>query len=399
MSHGSDTNAAGEASFLQRRFCAGDFSGGFADGAILFPLLVALAWQSGASAAVMLATTGIAYLVTGWLFRLPIPVQPLKALAITAIAVGASLAEIRLAAVACAIVFLLIALANVNRLAGRVPAVLVHGIQSGLGVILVLKALDLVGLNTLPLAGVIAGVTAILLLTRVSGRPVLGWVAVASLLWGLWQSMPASAVPAVAGEVRPWVLAMLVLPQIALTLTNSVLGTERTARAYFGDAAKRVTPRRLLASIGLGNLAVAAVGGLPFCHGSGGVTAHVRGGSRSGWSNAIIGSTLIALALLLHFGGGGLPAYPAALQAALLAVVGLFHLQLAGPSWQSSETCPILLAMLGAAALGQDMLIVLLAGTALLAVRHYWPRATDRLWRPWRGRGRETGWQPTGGPS
>lgn len=395
MSHDPDTSAAGEASFLQRRFCAGDFSGAFADGAILFPLLVALAWESGASAAVMLATTGIAYLVAGWLFRLPIPVQPLKALAITAIAVGASLAEIRLAAVACAIVFLLIALANVNRLAQRVPGVIVHGIQSGLGVILVLKALDLVGLETVPLVGAIVGVAAILLLTGWSGRPILGWVAVASLLWGLWLSLPVSAVSAVAGEVRPWVLAMLVLPQIALTLANSVVGTERTACAYFGDAAERVTPRRLLASIGLGNLAVAAVGGLPYCHGSGGVTAHVRGGSRSEWSNAIIGGAVLALALLLYF-GGGLPAYPAALQAVLLAVVGLFHLQLATPSWRSAQTRPILLAMGGAALLAQDMLIVLLAGSALLALRRYWPRGTDRLWRRWPGRTRKTRWQTTG---
>lgn len=396
MSHDSDTSVTNGTLLVQRRFCAGDFSGAFADGAILFPLLVALAWQSGASAAIMLATTGIAYLVTGWLFRLPIPVQPLKALAITAIAVGASLAEIRLAAIACAIVFLLIALTNINRLAQRVPPVLVHGIQSGLGVILVLKALELVGLETLPLAGVIAGVAVILGFTRVSGWPILGWVAVASLLWGLWQSVPASAVPAVAVEVRPWVVAMLVLPQIALTLTNSVLGTERTARAYFGAAAERVTPRRLLASIGLGNLAVAAVGGLPYCHGSGGVTAHVRGGSRSAWSNAIMGSALLALALLLHFGGGGLPAYPAALQATLLAVVGLFHLQLAVPSWQSAETRPILLAMGGAALLAQDMLIVLLAGGALLALRRYWPRGTDRLWQRWPGGARKTRWQPTG---
>lgn len=395
MSHQPDTNASDGTLFVQRRFCAGDFGGAFADGAILFPLLVALAWQSGASAAVMLATTGIAYLVTGWLFRLPIPVQPLKALTITAIAVGASLAEIRLAAIACAIVFLLIALSDINRLARRVPAVLVHGIQSGLGIILVLKALELVGLETLPLAGVIAGVAVILGFTRASGWPVLGWVAVAGLLWGLWQSMPATAVSAVTAEVRPWVVAMLVLPQIALTLTNSVLGTERTARAYFGTAAERVTPRRLLASIGLGNLAVAAVGGLPYCHGSGGVTAHVRGGSRSEWSNAIMGSTLIALALLLHFGGGGLPAYPATLQAILLAVVGLFHLQLAAPSWQSAETRPILLAMGGAALLAQDMLIVLLAGGALLALRHYCPRGTNRLWRTWPQRNRRSRWQPT----
>lgn len=368
------------ASPLPRRRCAGDFSGAFADGAVLFPLLVALAWQSGGSAAIMLATTGIAYAATGWLFRLPIPVQPLKSLAITAIAVGASLAEIRLAGAALGLIFLLVALADVDRLARLVPAVLVHGIQLGLGVILLLKALTLLGFDPVLLAATSAAVLAILGLTRVTGRPVLGGVAVVSLLWGLWAEAPAASTTVATG-VRPWVLVALVVPQIALTLTNSVLGTERTARAYFGRAADRVTPRRLLRSIGGANLLIAAVGGMPCCHGSGGVTAHVHGGSRSEWSNYVIGATLLLLALLLLYANIGLPAYPAAVQASLLAVVGLFHLRLARPSWQHDETRPVLLVMAGAALLSQDMLLVLVCGGVLLAIRQGWPAATEPLWR------------------
>ncbi len=225
-----------------------------------------------------------------------------------------------------------------------------------------------------------AAVLGILALKHVTGRPILGGVAVASLLWGLWEAAPAAA-GAETAAIRPWVIAMLVLPQIALSLTNSVLGTQRTAQAYFGRDADRVTPRRLLGSIGFGNIAVAAVGGMPFCHGSGGVTAHVHGGSRSEWSNVVIASTLAVLALALHFGGGGLPAYPAALQAILLGVVGLLHMQLARASWQSSETRPVLLAMGGAALLTQNMLIVLVAGCALLALRRYCPALTSRIWR------------------
>lgn len=365
---------------MRRRPCAGDFSGAFADGAVLFPLLVALAWQSGGSAAIMLATTGIAYVITGRLFRLPIPVQPLKSLAITAIAVGASLAEIRVAGAALGAIFLLVAVANVNRLAERVPAVLVHGIQLALGVVLLLKALSLLGLDPMLLAAVAAAVLIVLGLTRATGRPVLGGVAVISLMWGLWEAAPAASAAA-SVELRPWVLVALVVPQIALTLTNSVLGTQRTAQAYFGEDASRVTPRRLLGSIGCANLLVAGVGGMPYCHGSGGVTAHVRGGSRSEWSNYVIGATLLGLALLLHFGGGGLPAYPAALQATLLAVVGLFHLHLATPSWRHHETRPVLLVMAGAALLSQDMLIVLIAGCLLLAARHFCPAITEPLWR------------------
>lgn len=367
---------------MRRQRCPGDISGAFADGAILFPLLVALAWQTGASATVMLLTTAIAYLVAGWLFRLPIPVQPLKSVAITAIAVGASWAELRIAGATLGVIFLIIALADVNRLARLVPAVVVHGIQLGLGVILLLKALTLIGFEPLMLAAVAAGVLGIVALKYATGRPVLGGVAVASLLWGLWEAAPAAAAAETAA-IRPWVIAMLVLPQIALSLTNAVLGTQRTAQAYFGRDAHRVTPRRLLSSIGFGNIAVAAVGGMPFCHGSGGVTAHVHGGSRSEWSNVVIASTLVMLALALHFGSGGLPAYPAALQAILLGVVGLLHMQLARASWRSNDTRPILLAMGGAALLTQNMLVVLIAGSALLALRRYCPGLTSRIWRPW----------------
>lgn len=377
----AQSTAEGVTASMRRQRCAGDLSGAFADGAILFPLLVALAWQTGASATVMLLTTAVAYLVAGWLFRLPIPVQPLKSLAITAIAVGASVTELRIAGVTLGVIFLLIALADVNRLAKLVPAVVVHGIQLGLGVILLLKALTLIGFDPLMLAGVAAGVLGILALKHATGRPVLGGVAVASLLWGLWEAAPAAAATETAA-IRPWVIAMLVLPQIALSLTNAVLGTQRTAQAYFGRDAHRVTPRRLLSSIGFGNIAVAAVGGLPFCHGSGGLTAHVHGGSRSEWSNVVIASTLVALALTLHFGSGGLPAYPAALQATLLGVVGLLHMQLARASWQSGETRPILLAMGGAALLTQNMLFVLIAGCVLLALRRYCPALTSRIWRP-----------------
>lgn len=357
-----------DAAPFRRRPCVGDISGAFADGAILFPFLVALAWQTGAAATTMLATTGVAYLAAGWLFRLPIPVQPLKSVAITAIAVGASLAELRIAAAMLAVMFLAIALANVNRLARLVPTVLVHGIQLGLGLMLLVKALMLVGLEPL-LAAVIGAMGTILAATRITGWPVLGGVAVASLLLGFWYA-ETPEIAAASADVRPWILVALVAPQLALSLTNAVLGTQRTAEAYFGTDAARVTPRRLLGSLGFGNLAVAAVGGLPFCHGSGGVTAHVHGGSRSEWSNVVIGSSLLALAMALYL-GGHLPAYPDALQATLLGAIGICHIQLAAGSWRARDTRPVLLVMGAVALFSLDMLAVLASGILLLLLHRY----------------------------
>jgi len=355
----------------------GDFSGAFADGAVLFPLLLALAWQTGGSVVIMLATTGAAYLVTGWLFRLPIPVQPLKSLSVMAIAAGASAQELQAAGLLLGAIYFSISFINVNRLAGRIPDVLIHGFQLGLGILLLVTAVKLMDGTIQEMLLVAFAATLVIGVTRYSGLPLLGLIAVAGLMWGIWHAQ----VPVGTGHeggLRASIVALMVLPQIALTLTNSVLGTQRAAAAYYGEAAWRVNPRRLLTSLGLGNLIVGAVGGMPYCHGSGGVTAHYRGGARSWLSNVIMGNALLLLAALLLIGGGGLPEYPPALQALLLGVIGVFHIQLTYASWRKLDTALILMMMGTTALIAQSMLWVLVAGVAALSLRAIYQRFMPR---------------------
>lgn len=124
-------------------------------------------------------------------------------------------------------------------------------------------------------------------------------------------------------------LVMLVIPQIPLTLTNSVVATVDTARTYFGPGAERVTPVRTSLSIAAGNLWAGLVGGLPMCHGSGGLTAHYRTGARTPVATTLIGLLLIAVAFV--FGVSALEVrglMPYAVLGALLAYVGAQHLLL-----------------------------------------------------------------------
>jgi len=347
----------------------GDLAGAFADGAVLFPLLLVLAWQTGASAAVMLATTGAAYLATGWLFRLPIPVQPLKSLSVMAIAAGASAEELQLAGLMLGLIYFAISWLPVNRLFDRIPLVLVHGFQLGLGILLMITALRMLGASPVELGVVATAAVVLVLITNWTRWPVLGLVAGGGLVWGLLHAVPAASAATDSG-LRATIVALMVLPQIALTLTNSVLGTERAARDYYGQRAGRVTPRRLLRSLGIGNLVIGALGGMPYCHGSGGVTAHYRGGSRTWRSNAIIGTTLMGMSALLVIGGGGLPEYPAVLQALLIGVIGWFHFQLARSSWRLLHGRAVLLLMGATALVSTNMLAVLVVGVTALLVAH-----------------------------
>jgi sulfate permease, SulP family len=122
---------------------------------------------------------------------------------------------------------------------------------------------------------------------------------------------------------------VLVLPQLPLSFANSCLATADAARTYFGERAAPVRPGRLATTFGSANLLAGAIGGMPVCHGAGGLTAHVAFGARTGGAPFAMGVALLVLAL--GFGAGLaalLTAFPLPILAALLATAGLLHIGL-----------------------------------------------------------------------
>jgi hypothetical protein len=97
-------------------------------------------------------------------------------------------------------------------------------------------------------------------------------------------------------------LLVLALPQLPLSLANSVLATERTASDLFPES--KVTLRKLGWTYGLMNAAAPLLGTLPVCHGSGGMVGHHAFGARTGGSVVIEGGLYAALALCAAFGFG-----------------------------------------------------------------------------------------------
>ncbi len=113
-----------------------------------------------------------------------------------------------------------------------------------------------------------------------------------------------SVVPRLPDLVAPaWSAAgtafvLLVIPQLPLTYGNAIVGVTHLAREQFGEAARRVTPGRVALTCGLGNLASAAIGGMPMCHGSSGFTAHVRLGARHPAMNLVLGLAFLITGLV-----------------------------------------------------------------------------------------------------
>ena len=338
------------------RFDRHELAGGLGDAGLFVPIAVALVAVNGLDATAVFGVGGLAYIGTALYFRVPVPVQPLKAFAAAAIALDLEADVIAAGAILMsASMAALGATGAAGWLAARFPLVLVRGIQAAVALLLAKAAVELAergnwaglphvsasaGLVT---AGVCCAALFLLRGTRWPGALVVlaGGFAAGVLVGGVPE---AGLGPGSVGLSLPGApefgaaLTTLVLAQLPLTFGNSVVATADAERSYFGARARRVQPNRLAASIGAGNLVAGLTHGLPICHGAGGVTAHVKLGARTAAATASAGVLYLGLALLF---GESLPAImqlllPGAL-AGMLLFVAIQHAILAGTLEQPAD--------------------------------------------------------------
>lgn len=376
----------------QARELVHELGGGLGDAGLLIPLAVALIALNGLSATAVFAGVGIAYIGTAAYFRVPVPVQPLKAFAAAAIALQLDATTIAAGALLMAAAMALLSATGLaGWLAERFPIVLVRGIQASVALLLASAAIELAergnwaGLPAIdPAVGVAMAIVAcgVLLICRRSWRipgslavlaagAVVG-VTVAGFPSGVGLGPEAVSVSIPDGGAFVTALTALVIAQIPLTFGNSVVATVDAERSYFGDRARRVTPGRLAGSIAVWNAAAGFTSGLPVCHGAGGVTAHYRLGARTAYATATAGALFLALGVTL---GDSLPILlqllaPGAL-AGMLLFVAIQHAMLAARLERLDER--VIVAGVGLVTLlSGNLAIGFGAGVAALLARRAW---------------------------
>lgn len=283
----------------------GEVTGALADLGIFVPLATALVLVNGFDGGLILIVAGALVVVSGALFRLPWPVQPLKALTALAVAQQLDSDVVRAAGLELGLLLLVLSIPAVMQPLSRAfTMTVVRALQVGVGVLLTLSAVRLVTDTPAPFGAELPLLTPHLGGLELGGFPGLGSMAAAFFL--------------------------LVVPQIPLTLGNAVVAVSQTARDYFGPRAQRVTPSKVAVVASLANITSAAIGGMPMCHGAGGLTAHYRLGARTAGMNLVLGTTFITIGVLF---GPQMPellgAIPAWLLAGFLAYAGVRHALLA----------------------------------------------------------------------
>ena len=336
------------------KFDLKEISGSLGDLGTFLPLAIGLITVNGVNATSLFLAAGLAYVGAGLFFGLPVPVQPLKATSAIAIAMAVRPEAVSGAAFFMGVIFLLLSVFDLKAFFSKVfTRPVVRGIQLGLAILLVKggwkaifgqagAAAGMADAAVFYGAAIAAAGAAIIFLSRESRRyPAALVLAAFGILCGLLLQ-PTGAVPVPGiGWIRPeWgipagadlymIFVVLLLPQIPLTFANSVVATAETSRQIFGQDARRVTIRSLSLSLAVINLIAGLIGGMPLCHGSGGLTAHHRFGARSGGANLFIGGLFIVMALFL---GKSIPTLfgllPSSVLGMLLIYVGLKHALLA----------------------------------------------------------------------
>jgi MFS superfamily sulfate permease-like transporter len=110
--------------------------------------------------------------------------------------------------------------------------------------------------------------------------------------------------------------------QIPLTVTNATIATAALIRSYWPE--RPVTERQLSWNQGVMNLVVPFFGGMPMCHGAGGLAGQYYFGARTGGANIIEGILEIAMGLFLAASIAGVfSVFPAPIVGAMMLMVGI----------------------------------------------------------------------------
>jgi len=329
--------APGDASL---RFDLREWSGAFGDLGTLVPFLLAYITIVGVEPAGMLLAFGIAFVAAGVVFRTPFPVQPMKAIGAVAITGAAQTATVTpeavaVAALASGVIWLGVAVTGAaERVVGWVGRPVVLGITLGLGFAFMLDGTRMMASNVW-LAAPLLAVTVLLL----SNRALLAMLLILAA-GAAWAVLGDPAVGAALAQVKPgftlpaWPfrdlgaeavlvgVVLLALPQVPLTLGNAIVAPVEFNNRAFPD--RQVNARKLAFSTGVMNTLGSLIGGVPMCHGAGGMAAQVSFGARSGGAPIIIGVLLAVGGLFFSESVGAfLRLFPHAALGVMLFVAGL----------------------------------------------------------------------------
>ncbi|XP_034695159.1 molybdate transporter 2 [Vitis riparia] len=335
-----------------------ELGGSVGDLGTYIPIVLALTLVNHLDLSTTLIFTALYNISTGFLFGIPMPVQPMKSIAAVAISDPLlSLPQIAAAGLStAATLFILGATGLMSLLYRFIPLPVVRGVQLSQGLAFAFSAIKYIRYNQdfsagksgpprnwLGLDGIALALFAILSLVLVTGSGDFGDEAIplgvheeennsvnrsrrrVRRRLRIMSSIPAALIvfilglvlcfirdPSIVKDLRfgpsrihllritweDWKIGFFrgAIPQIPLSILNSVIAVCKLSADLFPD--REVSVTSVSVSVGVMNLVGCWFGAMPVCHGAGGLAGQYRFGGRSGASVVFLGLGKLLIGLV-----------------------------------------------------------------------------------------------------
>lgn len=288
-----------------------ELSGALGDLGTLLPLMIAMSIGGSIDLSSTLVFSGLANIFTGVAFGVPLPVQPMKAIAAVAISQHFSKEQTAAAGLIVSLAVLLLSATGLLHWLHRVvPVPVVKGIQVGAGLSLAISAgsslIQPLAWHTPASDNRLWAIAAFILLVFATLAPRFPYALVVfifGLILAAAQAQSHSATfwhpHAFIPSKSTWLPAALdaALPQLPLTTLNSILAVTSLSASLFPTFPPPPSTTSLGLSVAFSNLVGCWFGAMPVCHGSGGLAGQYRFGARSGASIILLGGVKLLLGL------------------------------------------------------------------------------------------------------
>ncbi|TFF86176.1 MAG: hypothetical protein EU551_02310 [Promethearchaeota archaeon] len=288
-----------------KKFNLKELSGAFGDWGTLIPFIIGYISIVKLNPAGIFICLGLTNIALGIRYNLPLPVQPQKSIGSIALAQKWSANRVISTGFMTGIIWFILGITKfLNKVAKKVPKITVRGIQLGLSFILGWSAV-LMFINDY-IFGIIA-LAIILVFIRIKKVPTAVLLVILGIFVMIYTGVLTPSVLVfnipILNFHLPTLENMLIgfliagIGQILLTLTNVMIATIALVKDLFPEQESGIDPSNLALNMGVINIISPFFGGIPLCHGSGGLAAQYAFGARTGGSMILEGILEIVLGL------------------------------------------------------------------------------------------------------
>lgn len=298
--------------FKKENFTLQEISGSLGDLGTFLPFIIGLSKLNVVSINNSLFFAGLLNFITGFMWNSPMPVQPMKSIGAVALSGDLNSQEVIVAGIATGTFIMFVGITKIiDKVNKYVSLYIIYGIQIGLGLKMATNGFKYIINSNLieKIIGISICIVSYFIINFKNKIPVALFVTLIGLIYSIIKYVNLKdninykfILPFEINTIQTINSTHIVngilngaIPQIPLTLLNSCISVKKLHDDIFPENIIPLT--EIASSVGLMNILTCPFGGIPMCHGAGGLAGQYKFGARCGISEMFLGTIKMIISL------------------------------------------------------------------------------------------------------